>query len=281
MNTEGDVPARITEALSAIREQVEHQLGVGKPPAVEVDPATLVRFSPNLPQKLSLEERHALIGRADELHPWLQGPFLIADDLVIGGTWRTDDRWVGLGEHVGADLSNKRVLDVGSNAGYDAFMFNLRGAEYVLACEPFEFHQQALFLNSIYQTPVDFQQLGWQDLDPEMHGVFDIVHCNGVLYHELHPMLMIQKLREMVADNGKLLLGSMVLERAETSEYVRFVPCEYYGDPTWWWVPGRLAIRWMLETSGFVVEEQFGTAPGPSGEFPVVTTYFLAAPADD
>jgi hypothetical protein len=114
-----------------------------------------------------------------------------------------------------------------------------------------------------------------------MHGVFDIVHCNGVLYHELHPMLMIQKLREMVADNGKLLLGSMVLERAETSEYVRFVPCEYYGDPTWWWVPGRLAIRWMLETSGFVVEEQFGTAPGPSGEFPVVTTYFLAAPADD
>jgi tRNA (mo5U34)-methyltransferase len=280
MSASDEADAKISEALHAIREQVEHQLGVGRPPAVEVDPSTVVRFSPHLRQGLSREERHVLMVQADELHPWLQGPFLIAEDIVVGGTWRTDARWAGLGEHVPADISGKRVLDVGSNAGYDAFMFNLRGADYVLACEPFEFHSQALFLNSIYKTPVDFQKLRWQNLDPEIHGRFDIVHCNGVLYHELHPMLMLERLRAMVSDTGKLFLGSMILQAPEHSEYVRFVPCEYFGDPTWWWVPGRLAIRWMIETSGFVLEEHFGTSPGPPGEFRVATTYLVATPVD-
>ena len=91
------------------------------------------------------------------------------------------------------------MLDVGSNAGYDPFMFHLRGAAYVLACEPFEFHEQALFLESVYRTGVDFQQIGWQDLDPEEHGTFDLVHCHGVLYHELHPMAMLAALAAMLA----------------------------------------------------------------------------------
>jgi hypothetical protein len=70
----------------------------------------------------------------------------------------------------------------------------------------------------------------------------------------------------------------MMLEAAEVSEYTRFVPGEFYGDPTWWWVPGRLALRWMLEAAGFGVDEQFGTAPGPLGDFRVINAYFSATP---
>jgi len=277
--TEEQTRAEIAAALAAIREQVEHQLGVDRPAPAVVEPSSLLAFSPSLRREISAEERHALLAEADKLHPWLQGPFLISGELVIGGAWRSDERWVGLGERVPSNLSGLRVLDVGSNAGYDAFVFNTRGADYVLACEPFEFHHQALFLNSIYDTPVDFRQLEWRDLDPSVHGTFDIVHCNGVLYHELHPMLMLERLREMTTDGGKLLLGSMILESAEVSEYARFVPGEFYGDPTWWWVPGRLALRWMLEAAGFTVDEQFGTADGPLGDFRVLNAYFLAAPA--
>ena len=72
----------------------------------------------------------------------------------------------------------------------------------------------------------------------------------------------------------------MMLASVELSEYARFVPGAYYGDPTWWWVPGRLAMRWMLEAAGFVVEEEFGRSPGPPGEFETINAYFSLGPGD-
>ena len=202
---------------------------------------------------------------------------MLAGNLVIPGVWRNDQRWESLDEHVG-DLTGKRVLDVGSNAGYDPFMFKLRGASEVLACEPFAFIHQAQFLESIYHSGVDFRQIGWQQLDPEEHGLFDLVHCNGVLYHEPNPLGMLLRLRSMLADGGEMLFGSMLHASAEQSEYIRFVPDAYAGDKTWWFVPGRLAMRWMLEVSGFAAHELI-VAEGPRGEFRTLNAYFLARPS--
>jgi hypothetical protein len=101
-------------------------------------------------------------------------------------------------------------------------------------------------------------------------------HCHGVLYHEMHPLALLQHLRAMLSDDGTLLFGSMMLADAELSEYARFVPHAYYGDPTWWWVPGRLAMRWMLEAAGLEVEETFGLSDGPPGEFATVNGYYRA-----
>jgi tRNA (mo5U34)-methyltransferase len=272
-------PADTHNGLAGVREAVERQLGADTVVAADVAADQLPRFSADLPAALSDDERARLAEQAESLQPWLQGPFLLGGDLVIGGAWRNDTRWAGLDSHV-PDLAGKRVLDVGSNAGYDPLMFNLRGAEYVLACEPFEFHRQALFLESIYQTGIDFQQIGWQQLDPSAHGAFDLIHCHGVLYHEAHPMRMLQRLRPMLADGGTFLFGSMMLASPEMSEYARFVPGAYYGDPTWWWVPGRLAMRWMLEAAGFAVEEEFGVSPGPPGEFDTINGYFRCGPGD-
>ncbi|MFL5887269.1 MAG: DUF1698 domain-containing protein, partial [Thermoleophilaceae bacterium] len=235
------------------RDTVARQHGVEKPPPPDVDPGDLIRFSPDLPEDLDAQRRAEVEKRADALHPWLQGPFLLGGDLVVGGAWRTDLRWRLLAEQVPDDLTGRSVLDVGSNAGYDPFMFNLRRAERILACEPFEYHEQALFLQEVYGTAIDFQRIGWRDLDPGTHGSFDIVHCNGVLYHDPHPLMLLQKLRAMLAGRGTLYLGSMMLAAPELSEHVRFVPGSYFGDPTWWWVPGRLALRWMLEAAGFEV----------------------------
>jgi SAM-dependent methyltransferase len=179
------------------------------------------------------------------------------------------------------ELSGKRVLDVGTNAGYDAFMFSLRGAESVLAVEPTEFIEQALFLESVYRSGVDFQRIGWQQLDPELHGRFDVVHCNGVLYHELHLIRMLSRLRRMLSDDGTAFIGSMMLASPELSEFVRFVPGPYYGDPTWWWVPGRLAFRRMLEATGLEVTGEIDQGNGPPGEFAVVNGYMVAKPAGE
>jgi tRNA (mo5U34)-methyltransferase len=262
--------------LEGIRAAAALQLGTERPPTPDVDPAGLVRFSPDLPEQLSAPERSELAARADALHPWLQGPFLLGGDLVIGGAWRTDGRWAVLESELPTDLSGSRVLDVGSNAGYDAFMFKLRGAREVLACEPHGFHRQALFLESIYRSGVDFRQIGWEELDPAEHGRFELVHCNGVLYHERDPLRLLERLRAMLAEEGVLLLGSMVLTDLELADHMRFVPGSYFGDPTWWWVPGRLAIRRLLLRAGLRAEGDFGLAPGPDGEFRTSTVYIRA-----
>ena len=89
-------------------------------------------------------------------------------------------------------------------------------------------------------------------------------------------MVLLERLRAMLTDDGTLLFGSMMLADAEISECARFVPGSYCSDPSWWWVPGRLAMRWMLEAVGLQVEEEFGLAPGPPGEFPTVNGYFRA-----
>ncbi len=265
----------IDDAMAHIREAVSQQLGIDRPLATaDVDIASLPHFGRNLESELSAERRAELVAEAKRLDPWLQGPFWLGGDLVIGGTWRNDGRWLGFGEQIPADLSGKRVLDIGSNAGYDPFMFHLRGAQYVLGAEPFMFIEQARFLERIYETGVDFQPLGWQDLDPALHGTFDLVHCHGVLYHDMHPVALLQRLREMLAPGGTLYFGSMMLADPELSEYARYVPGAYYGDATWWWVPGRLAMRWMLESVGLEVLRQLPVHDGPPGEFATINGYF-------
>jgi SAM-dependent methyltransferase/predicted O-methyltransferase YrrM len=268
---------QLEAGLKVIRGDVARQLRqIGKG-AEAKDPRLLPRFSPDLPEVLSTGRVEELQREIATLEPWLQGPFLLADNLVIPGMWRNDQRWESLNQHVGA-LDGKRVLDVGSNAGYDPFMFKLRGAGEVLACEPYEFIHQARFLETVYKTGVDFRQIGWQQLDPSEHGVFDLVHCHGVLYHEPNPIGMLLKLRSMLADDGELLFGSMLHASAEQSEYIRFVPDAYAGDRTWWFVPGRLAMRWMLEVVGFEVDE-LTLNEGPRGEFRTLNGYFRARPA--
>jgi predicted O-methyltransferase YrrM len=274
---QGSSASELASALEVMRDDVSRQLRqIGRAAAAQTI-EHLPRFSPDLPDELSSERTEQLQRQIDALEPWLQGPFLLADNLVIPGVWRNDQRWQLLEEHVG-ELSGRRVLDVGSNAGYDPFSFKLLGASEVLACEPFAFIHQARFLESIYRTGVDFRQIGWQQLDPDEHGRFDLVHCNGVLYHEPNPIGMLLRLRSMLADGGEMLLGSMVHASPEHSEYIRFVPDSYAGDKTWWFVPGRLATRWMLEVTGFEAEELI-VSEGPRGEFRTLNVYFRARAA--
>ena len=145
----------------------------------------------------------------------------------------------------------------------------------MLACEPFEFIDQARFLEAIYTHRRRLPTARWEDLDPAVHGTFDLVHCHGVLYHEPTRWPMLERLHLTVAPGGTMFLGSMMLASAELSEYAPLRPAAaYYGDPTWWWVPGRLCLRWMLETAGFDRSRGlFGESPGPPGEFPIINGY--------
>jgi tRNA (mo5U34)-methyltransferase len=269
----------VAAALKRVQELVDAQRPALNLPPRDLDADALQRFSTALPARLPESEEEHLRAEIATLSPWLQGPFYVGGDVVIEGLWRNDQRWEVMREHV-PDLQGKRVLDVGSNAGYDPFMFHVLGATEILACEPFEFIAQARFLESIYNTGTRFEQIGWQRLNPEVHGTFDLIHCNGVLYHEPNPMGMLQRIRTMLADSGQLLLGSMMLASAELSEHARFVRHDYAGDPTWWWVPGRLALRWMMEAAGLEPEALPFLFDGPRGSFEVVNGYFRGRPSE-
>ena len=270
--------ARLDAAIASLRDAVERRLGAPPPEPVDNGAASVVRFADDLPAELPAQRRAELLERANALRPWLQGPFHLGGDLTIGGPRRDDRRWEALGPELPADLSGVRILDVGSNAGYDPFMFARRGATDVLACEPGRFLEQARFLEEIYRTGVAFEPLQWEDLDPGVHGTFDLVHCHGVLHREIHPMALLQRLRSLLADGGTLLLGSLMLADPELSEYARFVPGSSGGDEPWWWVPGRLCLRWMIEAAGCEVTAELGLRDGPPGTFPVIDGYLRALP---
>ena len=52
-------------------------------------------------------------------------------------------------------------------------------------------------------------------------------------------MLLLGRLRQLLAFRATALIGGPFLADPEASEYVRFVQERYDGDPSWWWIPGE------------------------------------------
>jgi SAM-dependent methyltransferase len=186
----------------------------------------------------------------------------------------TGARWTELAERVDAILVGRRVLVVGPRAGYDASVFAARHADRVLACDPTD---SAALSGSRNGSAVEYVPSGWEALDPGRHGTFDIVHCSGLVHRVLEPMALLGTLHRMTAHDGTLLVESMMLADPTQSEFLRFIPDRHAGDPSWWFIPGRLAFRWMVHTAGFSVEAEFGEIEGPREGFPTVSGYLQAA----
>ena len=273
-NSENKRP--MDEARENLRQAVKDQLGTDNPIVLFDNIDDLPRFSPNLPTHYTDEEKASLLERANLLHPWLQGPFYLGGDLVIGGPWRIDNRWRILRPELPDTLAGQRVLDIGTNAGYDCFSFNLLQPDFTLGIDPEIFIEQAYFLNEIYRTSVKFETVGWQALEPARFGLFDLVHCNGVYYHEQNMVQLVQQLGKVTAPGGTLLLGGFVLREPEFTNYARFVSGSFWNDPTWWWVPGFECMKGILSAAGFTFVKEFGRWVVPNGDFPVDSIYFRA-----
>jgi hypothetical protein len=185
-----------------------------------------------------------------------------------------DVRWRELDRQIENQIEGRRVLLLGTDVLDDAASFAARGASYVLGCVA----PPAIARSkpSGVRTGVDLVQISWQELDPLQQGTFDVVHCDDLLHRVTEPLQMLWRLRSMAAPRGILLIRSMMLTDPERSEYLRFVPDRYAGDPTWWFLPGRLAFRWLVETAGFEVVAEFGEREGPRDLVPVAAGYLRA-----
>jgi SAM-dependent methyltransferase len=184
--------------------------------------------------------------------------------------------WAVLDARFEKKLEGRRVLTVGCNTSRYATDFAARDADHVLACELAPATAQVQTLELRRSARIEFTNLSWDRLSPERQGTFDILHCHDLLHRVLDPMTLLRTLCGLTAVNGVLCIQSMVLADHERSECLRFMPAGHAGDPSWRFIPGRLAFRWMVEAVGFRVEAEFGEREGPFEGFPVVSGYLLA-----
>jgi tRNA (mo5U34)-methyltransferase len=164
-----------------------------------------------------------------------------------------------------ADLSGKRVLDVGTFEGFWAFELERRGAEVTALDvdatqdldwpprlrpatnerrgEGFELARAALG-SSVRRVGMSIY-----DADPaQLGGTFDLVFCGSVLIHLRDPMLALERMAALSHD--RLILAD---EYSRRLAWLPFAAAEFRGETPWstWWRPSPRAWLAMVRCAGF------------------------------
>ena len=144
-----------------------------------------------------------------ELIPWRKGPFRI-NDIFIDSEWDSSKKWKRF-QKLNLDLDGKSILDVGSGNGYYAFRMVGMGADKVLCLEPNLVHVSQFsainhFVNSekIRMIPGRLEESGLAN------SKFDVIFSMGLLYHQRNPFEHLNNLKDLLADNGKLVLETII-----------------------------------------------------------------------
>ena len=188
-----------------------------------------------------------------ELQPFLQAPFPLPNGEVIQGPWLGQYK-VGYFTRCGLTaetIEGKRVLDIGSNSGFDTFYLSTLGPREIVGIEPSPlFYYQSLFLWALYRCPnLSFQRLKWQEAKDAGLGTFDVVNCQGILYHEPNPMQLVDALFDLLVPGGMLVLETHISLGDEQT--ARFIAGPFWGDMSWFWLPTLKTLEAMLRTRGF------------------------------
>ena len=147
--------------------------------------------------------------------------------------------WVRLGAELPSDLGKRRVLVVGPGGESDGL-----AVEKAAAVERWD--------------PTGSV--------PRPAGPFDLFISAGALQADPHPANLMTAFSDVAAPGATLLLHSRVLTDPEQSMYARFVGADA-GVGGSEWLPGRLALRWTVETNGFDIERWIDAGPAdPRGE---------------
>ena len=144
-----------------------------------------------------------------QLIPWRKGPFRI-NDIFIDSEWDSAKKWKRF-QKLNIDLDGKSILDVGSGNGYYAFRMLGMGADKVLCLEPNLVHVSQFsainhFVNSenIRMIPERIEESGLKN------SKFDLIFSMGLLYHQRNPSGHLNNLKDLLADNGKLVLETII-----------------------------------------------------------------------
>jgi tRNA (mo5U34)-methyltransferase len=222
-----------------------------------------------MPENLSADELRRRVAEVPHWYHRIELPH----GIVTAGTAPADAAMY----QVPADLTGKRVLDVGAWDGYWSFEALKRGAKEVLAIddfsdtlgslqasdrkgwESFDLCRSALGYD---ESRCQRRQLSVYEINPEEHGKFDIVFFFGTIYHLRHPLLALELLADVC--DGEIYLESAILD--DYSVYnggigkgypspqmvMEFYPTNEYGNnASNWWVPSLQCLGGMMFAAGF------------------------------
>lgn len=158
-----------------------------------------------------------------------------------------------------ADLSGKRVLDIGPWDGYYTFEMERRGAR-VTAIDVVDL-DTFRSLHRAFHSSATYIQAELYDLDPTELGTFDIVLCLGVLYHLKHPFLAIEKLCALTG--GVCIIDTFVIDGHKylTGDKPELPYAEFYeggelaGQLDNWCGPTVSAVEAWIRSAGFASAE--------------------------
>lgn len=189
-----------------------------------------------------------------------------------------------------ADLSGKRVLDVGAWDGHWTFEALRRGAREVVAIDDFSDYLGSLEQEDrkAWQT-FDFckKQLGYTDeqckrvdmsvydLTIDTFGSFDVVFFFGTLYHLRHPLLALDKLAAVcteeiyvesaILDDFSPYRGGLEHGYANNDMVMEFYPTSEYGDnDSNWFCPTLKCLVNLVAAAGFSNCEGWKLTPSPT-----------------
>jgi tRNA (mo5U34)-methyltransferase len=176
-----------------------------------------------------------------------------------------------------ADLTGKRVLDVGAWDGFWTFEALKRGAAEVLAID--DFSDNLGFLGSSDRRAWETfdlcrealghdehvcrrQELSVYDVSEQAIGRFDVVLFFGTLYHLRHPFLALERLAAVC--DGEMYVESAILDHFSPYRgglnqgypggqmVMEFYPDgQLSGNTTNWWVPTLHCMAHMVRVLGF------------------------------
>lgn len=162
--------------------------------------------------------------------------------------------------HLPADLSGRRVLDIGSANGCMSLECERRGAAEVIGLTPLDTpdwgHRQ--LRDAVGATKTDFRLGSVYDLNPDVLGYFDTVLFSGVLYHLRYPMFAIDNIRRVAT--GEVFIETHVSD-SELGPVDKDIPLwtfyrfdELNGDHSNWFGPNIAAVLQAFESAGFFTE---------------------------
>jgi SAM-dependent methyltransferase len=108
------------------------------------------------------------------------------------------------------DLKGKRVLDIGCRDGLFCLEAEKLGAREVIGIDNDPSIGAREFLIPFFRSSVQLHELNVLDLTPQTFGKFDVVLFPGVLYHLRYPFWALKLIRDVLEDDGKLVLETAV-----------------------------------------------------------------------
>ena len=182
-----------------------------------------------------------------EFHPWRKGP-LSSYGIEIDTEWRSDWKWERVRPFL-PDLTDKRVLDVGTGNGYHLFRLLAEGAHTVIGVEPYWLFVLQFLILRLGHAPRAAMIPSTLEAMGDVSLKADVALSMGVVSHRQSPFDHLKRMRDQLVHGGTLILETLVVEGDETTV---LVPEGRYAQMrNVWFLPSARALMSWCRRAGF------------------------------